>query len=320
MSRGKRALVTGAGGFVGANLARDLLRNGCEVHLLSHRNDQTWRIDGIRDHCTVVEGDLCDRESVARIVARSRPEWVFHCAVYGAYSWQESVERMVQTNVLGTVHLLQLCLAAGVESFVNTGSSSEYGYKDHAAAEDERIEPNSDYALTKASATMYCRMVAASADAAITTLRLYSVYGPYEDPGRFLPTLIRSGLEGRLPPLVAPDVARDYVSVEDVCLAYRLAAGRSRAGEPGAIYNVGTGKQTSVREAVAIARRLLGVSREPEWGSMPNRLWDTETWVADARKIERELDWRPADDFERGFRRMVAWSRTRETSGSPAMK
>ena len=313
-----RVLVTGATGFVGANLARHLLKEGCEVHVFVHRHDQTWRIDSIRNEIRLHEGDLCDRESASQIVLQAKPDQVFHCAVYGAYSWQESAERMVQTNVQGTMHLLQACLAAGVESVVNTGTSSEYGYKDHAPAEDEVLEPNSEYALTKALATMYCRWLAQEKGLAVTTLRLYSVYGPYEDPGRLIPTLIRCGLAGNLPPLVHADVARDYVSVEDVCRAYSLAAARPPGGEAGAIYNVGTGTQTSIREVVEIARRALGLTCEPEWGSMPDRRWDTSTWVADARKIQRDLGWRPTHTFEQGFRRMVEWCRANETARTAA--
>lgn len=314
MSSPRRALVTGASGFVGANLARHLLQEGWEVHLLAHHEDQTWRIDAIRKDARVFEADLCDRDAVDRIVREARPHSVFHCAVYGAYSWQESVDRMVETNIMGTIHLLQACQKVGVESVVNTGSSSEYGYKNHAAAENEPLEPNSEYALTKASATMYCRWLARTESLAITTLRLYSVYGPYEDPGRLIPTLIRCGLAGKLPPLVHPEVARDYVSVEDVCRAYGLAAAPRPGADPGAVYNVGTGTQTSVRQAVEIARRVLDVACEPEWSSMPDRGWDTHTWVADVRKIERDLGWRPKDTFEVGFQRMVEWCRAHETS------
>ena len=310
MPNGKRVLVTGATGFVGANLARRLLLDGCEVHLLTHQQDQTWRIDPVRGDVSLHEADLCDRDSVGRVVAEARPEWVFHCAVYGAYSWQSSVERMVQTNLLGTIYLIQACMRANVESFVNTGSSSEYGYKDRASAEDDWLEPNSEYALTKASSTMYSRWIARTTGFAISTLRLYSVYGPWEDPGRLLPTLIRYGIVGKLPPLVGADIARDYVSVEDVCRAYRMVVTRPADGEAGAIYNVGTGKQTSLRDVVDIARRVLKVSAEPQWGSMPDRRWDTRTWVADPRKIERDLGWRPKDTLEEGFRRMVEWFRS----------
>jgi dolichol-phosphate mannosyltransferase len=191
---------------------------------------------------------------------------------------------------------------------VNTGSSSEYGYKDHAPDEAEAVEPNSEYAVTKASATMYCRWLARSADMAVTTLRLYSVYGAWEDPGRLIPTLIRKGLQGELPPLVDPDIARDYVSVEDACDAYVAAASRT-AGERGAIYNVGTGVQTRIAEVVRIAKSVMGISAEPEWGSMANRKWDTSTWVSDPSRFAREVGWRASDSFERGFRRTVDWAR-----------
>src|SRR6202022_3882820 len=120
--------------------------------------------------------------------------------------------------------LLQAAVTAGVQAFVNAGTSSEYGYKDHAPAEDEKLEPNSDYAVTKAAAPILCPHTAQRTGVAITPLRLYSVYGPYEEPTRLVPTLIVQGLEGKLPPLVNPDVARDYIHVDDACDAFVLAA------------------------------------------------------------------------------------------------
>ena len=93
----------------------------------------------------------------------------------------------------------------GVETFVNTGSSSEYGLKDHPPAEDESVEPNSIYAAAKAAATMLCQQAAASDGMNVSTLRLYSTYGPWEDPNRLIPALAVEGLRGEFPPLVAPD-------------------------------------------------------------------------------------------------------------------
>jgi dolichol-phosphate mannosyltransferase len=142
----------------------------------------------------------------------------------------------------------------------------------------------------------------------VPTLRLYSVYGPYEDPGRLMPTLILRGLGGGLPPLVSPETARDFVYVEDVCDACVLAASRPGQG-PGAVYNVGTGVQTTIREVVDVARRTLDIRAEPAWGAMPPRPWDTNVWVADSRKIRGVLGWRPRHTFEEGFRKMVEWFR-----------
>jgi UDP-glucose 4-epimerase len=304
----KRVILTGGTGFVGANLARRLLRDGHEVHLLVRPNYQPWRIDEIRPDVRLHELHLHETEAVARVVSQIRPDWVFHLAVHGAYSWQTDWEQMVQTNIQGTMSLVSACLNTGFEAFVNTGSSSEYGFKDHAPAESEPVEPNSHYAITKAAATMFCRHTAQSRQVHLPTLRLYSVFGPYEDPGRLLPTLIMRGLKGELPPLADPNVARDFVYVDDVVEAYLLAAS-VRTPEWGPIYNVGSSVQTTLRDAVEVARQALNIGAEPVWNTTPNRSWDANVWVSDNRKIRAQLSWGPRSTFAEGFRQMADWIR-----------
>jgi dolichol-phosphate mannosyltransferase len=243
------------------------------------------------------------------MLAGFRPHWIFHLAAHGAYSWQRDQEAILRTNVLGTANLLEACLSVGFEVFVNTGSSSEYGSKDHAAREDEPLEPDSPYAVGKAAATMYCWQSARATGAPIVTLRLYSVYGPYEEPRRFIPQLVARGLEGNLPPLANPATARDFVYVDDVCEAYlRVAAG---AIVSGAIYNVGTGVQTNLGQAVEMARRVLKVDQEPSWRSMPDRSWDTSTWLADTSKLRENIGWSPPTGLESGLTRTADWMRGR---------
>lgn len=304
----KRVLITGATGFVGANLVRRMLYDGHAVHVLVRPSYTAWRIADIRNEVVLHEGSLADRDWLMQTIAIIRPDWLFHLAVYGAYSWQTNLDEIVQTTLMGTVNLVQAACATGFEAFVNTGSSSEYGFKDHAPSEKEWLEPNSHYAVAKAAATMFCRYTAQSQDVHIPTLRLYSVYGPYEDPGRLMPTLIQHGLRGELPLLVNPDIARDYVYSDDVNEAYVLAATCS-GQELGAVYNVGTGIQTTLRDVVAVARDVLGITVEPQWGSMPSRQWDTTTWYADNRTIRAALGWQPQYTFAEGFARMVEWVR-----------
>jgi nucleoside-diphosphate-sugar epimerase len=309
MERGesmKRVIVTGATGFVGANLARRLVADGHEVHLLVRRGCNSWRIRDIYSQVSLHETDLTDGDALAGVVREIRPEWIFHLAVYGAYSWQKDLHQMVRTNIAGTINLVEACLKTGFASFVNTGTSSEYGYKDHPPCENACLEPNSHYAVTKASATMYCRYTGQSRGMHIPTLRLYSVYGPFEDPGRLIPTLVREGLTGQLPPLVNPGAMHDFVFIEDVVEAYLLAAGKA-GQESGVVYNVGTGRQTSLGEIVACARRIMKIDVEPRWGSMPDRRWDTGNWVADSQKIRKELGWRPKYNLEQGLSSVVEW-------------
>lgn len=304
----KRVIVTGAAGFVGANLAQRLVQDGHETHLIARDDADLWRLTEILGHAQIHSVALEDAESVRRAVAAVRPDWVFHVAAHGGYSWQSDARRMIDSNVLGTMNLLRACHESGFESFVNTGSSSEYGFKNHPPAEDELLEPNSDYAVTKACATMFCRYAAVARMERVATLRLYSVYGPLEEPRRLIPTLIVRGLVGELPPLADPIVARDYVFVDDVVDAYLLAA--SRAGdEPGAVYNVGSGVQTSLREIVEVARRALRIPMEPQWSTMPNRMWDTSVWVADNRKTRSQLGWQPRSSLVEGFEKLIEWFR-----------
>ena len=302
----KRVVITGATGFVGANLARRVLSDGHEVHLLVRSGHTPWRIEGIKGDVRMHAVELADRDALQAIIRQIQPEWVFHLAVHGAYSWQNDVHRIVQTNLVGTINLVDACADAGVETLVNTGSSSEYGYKDHAPEESEALEPNSEYAVAKAAATMYCRLVAQKRDVRIPTLRLYSVYGPWEEPNRLVPALIVRGLESRLPPLASPDVARDYVYVGDVVEAYLRTAAKPLA-EPGAIFNVGTGIQTRLRDIVEVVRRVLEIAEEPAWGSFPDRQWDTTVWRAEIARIRKELGWSPEHKIESGLRETIQW-------------
>lgn len=302
----KRVLLTGGTGFVGANLARTLLQEGHEVHLLVRPQYKPWRIEPILKDVRLSEVDLRDFDGLHRAVSAIRPEWIFHLAAYGAYPFQSDARLMVDTNLTGTINLVEACLMSGFEAFIHAGSSSEYGFKDHAPLESEVLEPNSLYAITKAASTHYCRHTARSSAQKMCTLRLYSVYGPFEEPSRLIPNLIVKGLEGRLPLLVGPQVGHDFVYVEDVCRAFLLVAVQPDY-EPGAIYNIGGGIQVTLREVVETACRVMGIHAEPVWGSMRERKWDTLIWISNPEKIRTTTGWQPGYSFEAGLRAMLSW-------------
>jgi dolichol-phosphate mannosyltransferase len=303
--RGRRALVTGAAGFIGANLVRRLLADGAEVHALIRPSGSSWRLDGVGGDVRRHDADLADAAALRGVVRSARPDVVFHLAAHGAYSWQRDLAAMTRVNVLGTEALLEAARDAGVERVVHAGTSSEYGETDHAPAEDERLEPNSHYAVTKAAATHLCALVAGGG-LTVATLRLYSAYGPWEEPGRLMPTVVMRGLAGELPPLVDPRTPRDLVFVDDVCDAFVRAA---TAAVPAAhrIYNVGSGRQATIGEIVALVRERLAIEAEPEWGSYAPRDWDTAVWVAQPRRAATELGWSATTSLRAGIDRTVDW-------------
>jgi UDP-glucose 4-epimerase len=300
-----KALVTGAAGFVGANLVRQLLRAGHEPVAVVRPGGNTWRLAGTSTEAEQVGIDLRDPVAVERAVRDVRPDVIFHLAAHGAYSWQNDFDAMLSVNVGATKALLTA--AHDVEaSLVNAGSSSEYGYKDHAPQEGERVDPNSDYAVTKVTATHLCRLAASASGVQAVTLRLYSIYGPWEEPGRLMPTLVRRAVAGGWPPLVGPEIARDFVWVEDACDAF-VRAGTTAFADRGAVINIASGTQTTLEVLVETARRVLRVPAEPVWGSMPARSWDTSIWVGDPNLAEQLLGWKAQTTIAVGIERMAAW-------------
>lgn len=302
----KRVIVTGASGFVGACLARALILEGHEVHLILRPGYNPWRIVALQKQVHLHLASLTDTVALAQVVAQIKPDWVFHLATYGAYSYQDDMRLALETNFSGTVNLVEACLKTGFEAFVNTGSSSEYGFKDHPPREDEPVEPNSYYAVGKASSTLFCRFTSQRLNVPISTLRLYSAFGPYEEPTCLIPALAINGLQGDFPPLVNPDVARDYIYVADVVNAFMLLV-QNPDRIKGEVYNLGTGLQLSLSQVVETVRKVLVIKTEPVWGSMPDRQWDTNIWVANNTKIREKLGWEPQYSFEQGFRATIEW-------------
>jgi nucleoside-diphosphate-sugar epimerase len=300
------ALVTGGAGFVGANLVRRLVDDGERVTVTVGPGTDAWRLAGVTGDVDIHELDARDSEGMRALIRQVSPTRVFHLAAHGAYSWQTDARRILETNVLGTSVLLDACAAAEVEAVVHAGSSSEYGLKDHPAVENERLDPNSVYAVAKGAATQLCTLAAQTSELCTVTLRLYSIYGPFEEPQRLIPRLIACGLEGSLPPLADPATARDFVFVDDAVEAF-LRASEPGGVEHGGVYNVGSGRQTSLEDVVALMCDILSVEEQPVWGSGEIRSWDTDVWVADARKIRAELGWEPRHELESGLRRTVEW-------------
>lgn len=307
-----RIAITGASGFVGANLADRLLRSGVEVHALLRPKHDPWRLaemKGLRVHAV----DVTNAQAVDAVLGSVRPEIVYHLAAYGAYHWQHEVATIQHVNVLGTLNVVRAAITSGCSSVVVAGSSSEYGFKDHAPGEDEVVAPNSDYAISKTSATHYCGWLSARSGVPVTTLRLYSVYGPFEEPRRLIPRVIHEGLLGRLPELAGPEVARDFIHVEDVCDAFVLCAERVR--DCAAVFNVATGRQVTLRQVAAIAREHFGIAGQPQWGSYPGRPWDTSVWVGDASRL-RSLGWTPRIEFADGFASTAEWWASSTSAGA----
>jgi nucleoside-diphosphate-sugar epimerase len=300
-----KALVTGAGGFVGANLVRHLLERGDEPVAVLRPGANSWRLEDVTADARIELVDLTRPDDAVRLVLEVRPDAIFNLAARGAYSWQTDFEDMLAINVRATETLLEAARRVDAR-FVQAGSSSEYGFSDRATTELDRVEPNSHYAVTKAAATHLCRLAAEQHGQHAVTLRLYSVYGPWEQPGRLMPTLVDHGLDGNYPPLVSPQTARDFVGVDDVCDAFVRAAG-TNLERADLTLNIASGRQTTLRSLVATAQKVFDLQGEPEWGAMEPRTWDTSVWLGDPTVAEKALGWRAVSPLSDGLAQLAEW-------------
>jgi len=188
----KTILITGGAGFIGANFVYTFLELGYQVHVLEMKNADLWRIKKIKNEITLHNIDLTNYKETQKTIFKIKPDIVLHFATYGAYQrFQQDINLTIDTNIKGTINLINACYKIGVECFINTGTNSEYGIKDKPMKETDLLEPDNLYAITKASATRYCQMMAQKFDFPAVIMRPFAVYGPFEEKERLIPTIIK---------------------------------------------------------------------------------------------------------------------------------
>ena len=214
-----RALVTGAGGFIGSHLVRRLLDDGVEVHGVTSAVSSVYpiRLVDLRDRITLHEANLADRGAMDTLVDSSRPTHVFHLGAYThvGKSWQR-VDECVQANVQGTVNLLQALAGSGYTRFLNMGTSEIYGDIEAPFREDKPVNPISPYSASKYAAERFCRVFFQGYGSPIVLLRPFNAYGPGQTADRVIPEIIIRALRGQDLRMTQGRQTREFNFVEDI--------------------------------------------------------------------------------------------------------
>ena len=302
-------LVLGASGFVGANLLKAILEVRQDAFGTAFQHP-SWRLEGIPAE-NVLSADLLVPQSARAVMDQLRPGTVFDCVAYGAYSFENDLARIYDTNVIFKVRLMELMHELGTHCYIHAGSSSEYGANADQPPEESMLQPNSHYAITKASTAGLVYYWGKHRGFRCANLRLYSVYGPLEEPSRLVPTLVAAAQRGQFPPFVDPSVSRDFVYVDDACEAFVDAALSLLPEQYGASFNIGTGISTSIEELALTVKEIFHLQENPVFSAMPNRKWDFQgRWRAKPDRAAAQIGWRPHTTLREGLARFAEWYNT----------
>jgi dolichol-phosphate mannosyltransferase len=298
-------LVTGASGFIGANLFKILIAHRKDVFAGVHR-EKGWRLAEINDE-HIVAVDLNDSAATKNLVDTLAPKTVFDCVSYGAYSFEEDPALIYKTNFQSLVDFVNLLSTHSVAAYVHAGSSSEYGSNCAAPIETDHCIPNSHYAVSKVAAATYLHHMGKDREFPAINLRLYSAYGPLEDSSRLVPNLLRHALVGKLPPFVDPNTSRDFVYVDDICAAFIMAATKMQPEIYGESFNIGSGIKTTIADLAEITRSAFDILEEPQYGKMEGRAWDLAEWYSNPEKAKILLGWQPIYNLKAGLKVSADW-------------
>lgn len=300
-----RFLITGSTGFIGACLTRELVRQKKHVSVIVRDKKLNWRLRDITSSLHIYECDIASNY-LTDIVNEINPTYVFHLAAYGALPTEKDFDQMMLTNIKGIKNLIDASQTSNYKLFINTGSSSEYGIKNKSMNETDMLEPVNDYSITKVAASLYSQKHAKVTKKPIITFRLSSPYGYYEEKSRLIPWVILHALQNKPIQLSLAQNVRDFIFVEDVVNAYIKAT--EVKINPGEVYNIGSGKQHTIKEVVDVILKLTESNSKIEWGAMQQqeRQIEPKKWVADIQKA-KDLEWRPIHSLEQGLSKTITW-------------
>jgi dTDP-glucose 4,6-dehydratase len=324
-------LVTGGAGFIGANFVMDWIGNSGETVInldkLTYAGNRQSLIslEG-KDQHVFVHGDIADSQLLERLLSEHQPRAVINFAAESHVDRSiHGPEDFIQTNIVGTFRLLEAVrtywkkLDGDVQAdfrFLHVSTDEVYGSlaaDEPAFTETHQYEPNSPYSASKAASDHLVRSYHHTYGLPVLTTNCSNNYGPYHFPEKLIPLMIVNALSGKSLPIYGDgQQIRDWLYVKDHCSAIRRVL---EAGKVGEVYNVGGWNEKPNLEIVNRVCSLLdelqpradGESYSKQISYVTDRPGHDRRYAIDARKLERELGWKPAETFETGIRKTVVW-------------
>ena len=311
-----KILVTGAGGFVGAAVAGEASREGHEVICTVRPGSSARRLASVAPRVHIVRLDLDNSPEVAAMMRDHRPDVIVHVAWSGVSNKARSDRLQISDNIETSCQLLEAGAEHGVSKFVGMGSQGEYGPLDRKIAENDLPLPTTLYGASKLAVHYLTRQLAVQSGLSYAWLRIFSTYGPGDNPHWLIPSLINQMLDGRRPQTTLGEQLWDWLFIDDIAAAVVAVATTPVAD---GVFNLGSGQPLPVRRITEKIRDLVSPSMELVFGEIAYRsdqVWHME---ANIERIQKLTPWTPRVAIDAGLAATVAWHRAeREAAASSA--
>lgn len=281
----QRIFITGATGFIGSHLLRRLESSGF--------------------HVSSFKGDLCNLSEIKKAVYESKPSAVFHLgAIVDLSRNYETAVRCIDINIKGTLNLLESLRDLPIDRFVYTSTEEVYGESVLPYTETQVPNPPSPYAVSKIAAEQLIKLYACELGFSAFLFRIGTTYGPNQSASRFIPQIILKALQNSDIPLNSGKKKRDYIFIDDVIDALLLAL-TVKTTQKVETYNLGGGKQYSLKEMVSEILMLTKSTSQPLFDEFPDRIFEADEWLLDITKAKALLSWQPKVSLKEGLEKMI---------------
>lgn len=301
-----KVLLTGASGFVGSYVLRQLLATpGAQVAALVRDPESAWRIRGELARVQVLRAGLEDGEALRESIEAFRPSHVVHLAWSGVLGRNRN-DAAQHLNVFHSMRLLELSLQAGARHFVGLGSQAEYGACQSRIDESAPTAPTTMYGAAKLATCLMASRLCEPSGARFAWLRLFSSYGPRDDPQWMIPYLTLKLLHRERPAVTPAEQRWDYLYVEDAAAAIAAVAASDVAS---GLFNLGSGTAPRLRDIIETVRDAIDPALPVGFGELPYRADQVMHLEADIARLTRATAWRPKVGLPEGIQRTVEWYR-----------
>ena len=295
-----KLLIIGGTGFIGVNVAKEAVNRGFQVSIISKNNcPSSKQLKGVE----YIAVDITKKEDLLLELKDKHFHYVLNLGGYVNHaSYFDGGSEVLKVHFNGTVNLVSCINKTNLQSFIQVGSSDEYGDSVAPQNENQREMSISPYSFAKSAATHFLQMLYRTEGFPVVILRPFLVYGVGQDDNRFIPQIIQGCINNNKFPVSAGEQLRDFCHIDDISNAIFLALSNNNAH--GEVINIASGVSVSIKDVISLIKSLIG-SGKPQFGLVPYRVGENMKLFADISKAKRVLGWSPKVNLVDGLKKVI---------------